>query len=418
MLPRRPVRGRLAEPSRRLPGHRRRHGQAPRGAGRVHRATGRVVRSLDDVPDSRAVLFDVTPRQLLRICGDALPVAIDGGSAPSATAPASSRSTTRSFEPVPWTNPSAAAPAPCTSAAPSPRSRRPRRPSAPAGTTPPFVLVAQPCLFDPTGAGRPAHAVDVLPRAAGSTPRHDGRHRVADRAVRARLPRRRPRSSHGGRGWYEAYDPNLVGGDIAGGSHAGLQLLLRPRRWCGRRTRRPTLGSSSAPHPRLRAAASTACAGTTPRRPPAGRPPALRTEPSVVVFGDGDPRGPRRGQRPAARGHRPAARARRTTSTSSATAATCPTLEALIEAERPTSSSPTSACRRPAPTRASSAAAQLRDDRPEVGVVVLSQYAEPAYALALLDGGSEGRAYLLKERVERRRRAARRHPGGGRAAAR
>ena len=32
-------------------------------------------------------------------------------------------------------------------------------------------------------------------------------------------------------------------------------------------------------------------------------------------------------------------------------------------------------------------------------MVVLSQYADPAYALALLDGGSEGRAYLLKERV-------------------
>ena len=44
-------------------------------------------------------------------------------------------------------------------------------------------------------------------------------------------------------------------------------------------------------------------------------------------------------------------------------------------------------------------AAQLRQERPEVGVVVLSQYADPAYALALLDGGSEGRAYLLKERV-------------------
>jgi DNA-binding NarL/FixJ family response regulator len=44
-------------------------------------------------------------------------------------------------------------------------------------------------------------------------------------------------------------------------------------------------------------------------------------------------------------------------------------------------------------------AKRLRDDRPEVGVVVLSQYAEPAYALALLEGGSEGRAYLLKERV-------------------
>jgi DNA-binding NarL/FixJ family response regulator len=45
------------------------------------------------------------------------------------------------------------------------------------------------------------------------------------------------------------------------------------------------------------------------------------------------------------------------------------------------------------------AAARLRAERPGIGVVVLSQYAEPAYALELFDGGSEGRAYLLKERV-------------------
>ncbi|HUP84666.1 MAG TPA: response regulator transcription factor [Acidimicrobiales bacterium] len=45
------------------------------------------------------------------------------------------------------------------------------------------------------------------------------------------------------------------------------------------------------------------------------------------------------------------------------------------------------------------AAAHLRRTRPEIGVVVLSQYAEPAYALDLLEEGSEGRAYLLKERV-------------------
>src|SRR3954449_9534229 len=45
------------------------------------------------------------------------------------------------------------------------------------------------------------------------------------------------------------------------------------------------------------------------------------------------------------------------------------------------------------------AANQLRSERPDVGVVVLSHYAEPTYALALLEGGSERRAYLLKERV-------------------
>jgi DNA-binding NarL/FixJ family response regulator len=46
------------------------------------------------------------------------------------------------------------------------------------------------------------------------------------------------------------------------------------------------------------------------------------------------------------------------------------------------------------------AAERLRKTNPEIGVVVLSQYANPTYVLALLDGGSAGRAYLLKARVE------------------
>ena len=46
------------------------------------------------------------------------------------------------------------------------------------------------------------------------------------------------------------------------------------------------------------------------------------------------------------------------------------------------------------------AAERLRVSHPEVGVVVLSQYLEPSYALALLEGGTSRRAYLLKERVQ------------------
>jgi DNA-binding NarL/FixJ family response regulator len=46
------------------------------------------------------------------------------------------------------------------------------------------------------------------------------------------------------------------------------------------------------------------------------------------------------------------------------------------------------------------AAERLRDTDPQVGVVVLSQYAEPQYALRLFSRGSGRRAYLLKERVE------------------
>ena len=45
------------------------------------------------------------------------------------------------------------------------------------------------------------------------------------------------------------------------------------------------------------------------------------------------------------------------------------------------------------------AAADLRKHHPSIGVVVLSQFAEHSYALALFDEGSEGRAYLLKERI-------------------
>ena len=45
------------------------------------------------------------------------------------------------------------------------------------------------------------------------------------------------------------------------------------------------------------------------------------------------------------------------------------------------------------------AANLIRESHPAVGVVVLSQYVEPDYALALLEDGSDGRAYLLKERV-------------------
>ena len=47
-------------------------------------------------------------------------------------------------------------------------------------------------------------------------------------------------------------------------------------------------------------------------------------------------------------------------------------------------------------------ATELRSRAPDVGVVVLSQHAGSEYALRLLEGGSSGRAYLLKERIAHR----------------
>jgi DNA-binding NarL/FixJ family response regulator len=42
---------------------------------------------------------------------------------------------------------------------------------------------------------------------------------------------------------------------------------------------------------------------------------------------------------------------------------------------------------------------RLRQTHPEVGVIVLSQYDEPVYALSLLESGSDRRGYLLKQRL-------------------
>jgi DNA-binding NarL/FixJ family response regulator len=44
-------------------------------------------------------------------------------------------------------------------------------------------------------------------------------------------------------------------------------------------------------------------------------------------------------------------------------------------------------------------ATELHASHPNIGVVVLTQHTEPAYAMALLEEGSDGRAYLLKERI-------------------
>jgi DNA-binding NarL/FixJ family response regulator len=48
------------------------------------------------------------------------------------------------------------------------------------------------------------------------------------------------------------------------------------------------------------------------------------------------------------------------------------------------------------------AASLLRERHPEIGVVVLSQYQDPAYVLTLVRSGSDARAYLLKERIHDR----------------
>src|SRR5215212_5487056 len=45
------------------------------------------------------------------------------------------------------------------------------------------------------------------------------------------------------------------------------------------------------------------------------------------------------------------------------------------------------------------AARAIRERWPEVGILVLSQFARPSYAFELLQGGTERIGYLLKDRV-------------------
>ena len=86
--------------------------------------------------------------------------------------------------------------------------------------------------------------------------------------------------------------------------------------------------------------------------------------------------------------------------------AACEDLDSLREAVREHEPDVVLTDIRMPPTRSDEGirfATELRDEHPEMGVVVLSQYSEPGYVLRLLEGGSERRAYLLKERVGDRR---------------
>ena len=82
--------------------------------------------------------------------------------------------------------------------------------------------------------------------------------------------------------------------------------------------------------------------------------------------------------------------------------ASCEDLPSLLEAVDATQPDVVLTDIRMPPSRTNEgiqAATTLRHSHPAVGVVVLSQYAEPTYALSLLEAGSDGRGYLLKERL-------------------
>ena len=218
-------RRRVADPGGRLAGDHRRAGRDPRAHG------GEIVcdHRVDDLGRAAAVAGRPRRRRA-RASSRRWPAT---ASRPgrrrvargSATGRACSRSTTPSSEPVPWTDPAVRrGPAPCTSAARSTRSPRPKRRSRARRASGAAVRARRPADAvrpDPGPAGQ-AHAVGVLPRAAGSTRRHDRPHRGPDRAVRARVPRRRASPAHDDAGRHRgATTPTTSAATSAAGSPTG-----------------------------------------------------------------------------------------------------------------------------------------------------------------------------------------------------
>jgi phytoene dehydrogenase-like protein len=192
--------------------------------------TGTMVRSLSDLPPHRAVLFDTNPAQLASIAGDALPKRYLQRLRRFRHGPGAFKIDYALDAPVPWTN------AQCHRAgtvhvignfaelvaaeADVAAGRMPDRP---------FVLVVQPTIFDPSRAPAGKHTLWVYAHVP------HGYTGDATAAIERQLERFAP-----GFGdtvlarhvttpsEFHAYNPNYVGGDIAGGAHNGLQLIFRP----------------------------------------------------------------------------------------------------------------------------------------------------------------------------------------------
>ncbi len=192
--------------------------------------TGRFVESLDELPDARTVMLDVTPRQLLALAGDRLSPRYRGALERYRYGAGVHKVDYALAGPVPWRA------AECFRAATIhlggtmteiaaaeaevARGGHPDRP---------YVLVAQQSPFDPTRAPDGRHTLWAYTHVPnGSTVD------MTDR-IEAQLERFAPgfrdlvlERSALGPAALEARNPNLVGGDINGGSASLRQLLVRP----------------------------------------------------------------------------------------------------------------------------------------------------------------------------------------------
>jgi phytoene dehydrogenase-like protein len=188
------------------------------------------VRTLADVPHARALLFDLSPAQFLRIAGDRLPTRYSNALRRFRPAPGIFKIDYALDAPVPWLDPAChragtvhIGGTAAEVAASEQAVARGRIPDAP------FVLAAQHTLFDPSRAPAGKHTLWAYCHIPfGSI--FDMTSRI-ERQIERFAPGFRDRilARHVmGPDRLEAWDPNLAGGDISGGASSLWQLICRP----------------------------------------------------------------------------------------------------------------------------------------------------------------------------------------------
>ncbi len=192
--------------------------------------TGVRVRSVDEVPETRTVLFDVTPRQLLDIAGEHFTEGYRDALKRYRYGPGVFKVDLALDGPIPWTAEE------CLRAGTVHLGGTLQEISAGEGAVSrgehperPFVLLAQQSLFDPTRAPEGKHTVWAYCHVPnGSTFDMTGR-------IEAQIERFAPgfgdrilARSAWGPADLERWNPNLVGGDINGGFMNVRQLFARP----------------------------------------------------------------------------------------------------------------------------------------------------------------------------------------------
>ncbi|MBW3659413.1 MAG: NAD(P)/FAD-dependent oxidoreductase, partial [Actinobacteria bacterium] len=197
--------------------------------GEIH--TGVRVRRLADLPRARVALLDLTPRQIVDIAGDELPPRVRSAYEGWRYGGAAYKIDYAVEGEVPWTAEPARRAGTVHLGGPFEEVAAAERAVA-AGRVPdsPFVLVAQQHLADPSrsaGNVHPLWAYAHVPNGYDGdlTDAIDGQIERFAPGFRERVVARHVWSPAA----LEAHNANYIGGDIAGGSHGGLQLLGRPR---------------------------------------------------------------------------------------------------------------------------------------------------------------------------------------------